>query len=53
MGRPWGQTVFKERVTSVILTWWDGGPSLEVSTEAAVQPCYITFRGGRAKLWPR
>ena len=52
MGRSWGRTLFHEGVTSIILTWWEGGPALRVSTEAVPHPRYISWRGSRAVLNP-
>ena len=50
MGRDWGRKLFQEGVTSIILTWWEGGPALRVSTEARPHPRYISWRGSRAVL---
>ena len=52
MGRPWGRDIFQEGVTSIILTWRDGGPALRVSTETVLHPRYISWRGSRAVLKP-
>ena len=50
MGRPWGRTLFQEGVTSIILTWREVGPALQVCTEAVPHPRYISWRGSRAVL---
>ena len=51
MGRPC-RDIFQEGVTSIILTWRDGGPALRVSTETVLHPRYISWRGSRAVLKP-
>ena len=53
MGRLWGRDIVQEGVTSIILTWRDGGPALRVSPmETVLHPRYISWRGSRAVLKP-
>ena len=50
MGRTWGKTLFEEGVTSIILTWREGGPELRVITRVVENPRYISGRGNEASL---
>ena len=50
MGRPWGEALFQERVTSIFLVVLGGQPALEVTTAARPLARFITWSGNKAKL---
>jgi len=50
MGRPWGQTLFYEGVTSLVLLVRDDQPCLRVTTVVHPQPRHIVWHGVKCKL---
>ena len=50
MGRPWGEELFNEEVTSCVLVIHGHGPAIEVRTLAQPLPRYITWHGTKCHL---
>ena len=50
MGRPWGEQLFREDVTSLVLVVRDGMPCLMVRTRACPTMRAITWQGSKCRI---
>ena len=50
MGRPWGEALFTEQVTSLLLVVRGGAPCLHITTAATPRVRHITWHGAKCRL---